>query len=136
MSKRYSRIIPLAQQRHKIISDIYVYQLQDNTRLILDEALRYPNTASEDGLEYKECDLKHLMINHIRHEKSNYECGLSNIKKIGQKIDHKKYNSSSYFQYKNATLNRISQTYPFLERECEQQKHKIKMIKDKKRSIS
>ena len=56
----------LINKRHAIINGVYI-ESRNNIREVLDDALRYPNDASEDGLEYREGDIKHLLVNHIRH---------------------------------------------------------------------
>ena len=117
------------RKKAKIIKDIYVYQLQDDARSILEDALSYPNTLSEDGLEYRERDLKRHLVNYIRHDKTNYESGLLDIHKVGLRLDHKWGDSQSYFLYKNATLSKISQAYPYLKEECDKQMRKIKLIR-------
>lgn len=121
----------LINERHAIINGVYI-EPKNNIREVLDDALRYPNDASEDGLEYREGDIKHLLVNHIRHEKTNYESGLKSIHKVGVKLDRRYRNCASYYLYKNATLEKISQAYPFLERECDQQKRQMNMLRVKK----
>ena len=110
-----------------IISRIQVSNNITNERSILDDALSYCNKASGDMLEFKERDLKHMMVNHIRHEKSTYESGLRDIHRVSRFTnDH--YKELCYNRYKNATLTQISIQYPYLAKECNDQKRHIEMI--------
>lgn len=131
MKRNYSNQQSLINQRHSMINSLDVED-NINIRGVLNDALSYAKTVSEDGLEFQERDIKHLLINNIRHEKSNYDDGLRKIHKIARKLDHRSRNSSSYYLYKNATLDRISKAYPFLEKECKEQKHRMNMVKIKR----
>jgi len=97
-------------------------------RSILDGALRYSNRLSGELVEYKESDLKRIMVNYIRHSESSYDNGLKSIHRACRHTDYD-INELNYSMYKNATLTQIAQSYPYLQDECENQKRKVDMIK-------
>ena len=117
--------------RREIISTIDVYDYSNNLRSVFDDTLSFNNKASEDILEYKESNIKHNMVNHIRHQNSSYESGLRDIYRISSNQSQGNRNLN-YHLYKNATLAQIAKVYPFLEKECKQQKTRINMIRIKK----
>ena len=127
MSNKFNRRLnkKIKKSRDKIINDIHVYEYSYNIRWILDDALRYYNMASDDTLEYSERDIKHIMVNDIRHNRSSYESGLKDINKLSRRLSRKD-RQINYHAYKNATLDQISEAYPFLSKECKQQKYKCK----------
>lgn len=93
-----------------------------DAREILDEALRYEYVDGEAPLEFKEKNLKRIMVNSIRHNYSNYDDGLKQVHRL-------KASETVYFRYKNMVLNQISLQYPYLSDECKRQKHTINMVK-------
>ena len=113
-----------------IMNDVYIFK--NDPRFIFEEALSYGNLKSEEGQVFKERDIKHAMVNQIRHEESNYDSYLSDINHISRSI--KDFNTS-YYRFKNATLTKIAETYPFLEKQCQQQKRKVNMIRIKKKRV-
>ena len=113
-------------KRRQIINNIEVYANQEDVRSILERSLSYCNRVSEGGLEYRERDIKHSMVNHIRHMGSSYDDGLKDINNISINRNRR----LNYLLYKNATLSRIATLYPFLEKECAQQKNRLYMITD------
>ena len=128
MSRRYRK-----QNKTKLYKDSInmmnsVYIFKNDPRFIFEEALSYGNLRSEEGQVFKERDLKHAMVNQIRHEESNYDLYLRDINRISRSIND--YNTS-YYRFKNATLTKIAEVYPFLEDQCRQQKRKVNMIKIK-----
>ena len=115
-------------KRRAIINNIQIYDDKQNVRSILDDALSFNNTNAEAKLEYREREIKHFMVNHIRHLNSSYEEGLKQINLLSGNYKERRLN---YLRYKNVTLNRIAEAYPFLEAECNQQKHRLRMTKAK-----
>lgn len=123
-----AKIEALYDYRASIISTVVVYDYSSDIRHVLDDALSYYTTIPEEQLEFKECDLKHIMVNHIRHNNSSYELHLRNINNIGCNTEHRYNNNISYKMYRNAVLDSIARTYPFLKEECDQQKQKVNMV--------
>lgn len=106
---------------NSIIKNIKIEPNQ-NLREIFDAALNYQYGESEKPISFKESNIKRIMVNSIRHRYSNYEDGLKQIHRL-------RMSEEVYFRYKNIVLHQISQQYPFLQDECESQKHKINMVK-------
>ena len=115
-------------KRRAIISNIQIYEDKQDVRSILEDALSFNNTNAETKLEYREREIKHFMVNHIRHINSSYEEGLKPLNHLPVNYKERRLN---YLRYKNVTLNRIAEVYPFLEAECNQQKHRLRMTKAK-----
>jgi len=65
--------------------------------------------------------LNKYMVNAIRHNYTNYEDELKTIHKL--KTVH-----NAYYRYKNSVLNNIAIKYPFLKKECDNQKRRIDMV--------
>lgn len=114
---QYNKLI----QFNNIIQNIDI-EPNHNLREIFDSALNYEYPEAEKPIEFRERNIKRIMVNSIRHEYSNYEDGLKQVHRL-------KMHEGMYFRYKNIVLNQISQEYPFLQDECESQKSKIKMVK-------
>ena len=125
MKKKYDDI-DMSIKRRGIINNIEVYTSQETLRSILDRSLDYCDRVSDEGVQYRERDIKHSMVNHIRHIDSSYDNGLKDINRISTNRTRR----LNYVIYKNATLSRIANKYPFLEKECNQQKCRISMIRD------
>lgn len=117
----------LTKDKEELVNSIEVFE-EENIRLILDDALRYENMQSDDIVEYRERDLKTVMVNCIRHTKTTYETGLKSFYKSSKNASYTA-RKTGYILYKNATLNSISKTYPYLEDDCDRQKRKMNMIK-------
>ena len=105
-----------ALKRTKII------QYKDQ-REIFESALNYCYGPSERPIEFREREIKAIMVNSIRHNYSVYERGLKDVHAI------KKNNENMYRRYKNVVLNNIAKEYPFLSDACDQQKHYVPMVK-------
>lgn len=103
-------------------------EMENDSRKILDASLTYLNRPSEIGAEYQERDLMHIMVNNIRHCHSSYENGLRSLHNANRYAPVG-MNESMYYRYKNAILNKIAEVYPFLSKQCNEQKRSIKMVK-------
>ena len=108
-------------QFNNIIQNIEIEPNHD-LREIFDSALNYQYPEAERPIEFREHNIKRIMVNSIRHKYSNYEDGLRKIHKLNMHED-------IYYRYKNIVLNQISQKYPFLSDECESQKNSVNMVK-------
>ena len=90
-----------------------------NIRDTYNNALQYE--YNEMPIEISEKNLNRILVNNIRHDHSNYDINRKQLRG-----DNKKY----YTMYKNTVLNKISDHYPYLQKECDRQKRKeIVMIK-------
>lgn len=68
--------------------------------------------------------INRLLVNTIRHQYTNYDDSMKDIRKINY-INR----VSNYKQYKNIVLSRIADMYPILAEECESQKYRLDMCK-------
>ena len=101
-----------------------------NIREIYDEAMSYAARYDSRSLEkyaFKESDIGRRMVNHIRHNHTNYTEVLKANKVYEAPQD-------IYHNYKNKFLNRIEDEYPFLEDACDDQKSLVVMAKKRKRN--
>ena len=69
----------MSQIRDYLINNISIYNYSHTIRNLLDSALRYAIEPSEEPVECRERELKHILINHIRHKNSNYDEHLKQI---------------------------------------------------------
>ena len=120
--------IDIDQERRKLVQSIHVNNNSGNARSILEDALEYVDRPSDNMVEYRERDLKRIMVNEIRHNQTTYENGLKAIYRATKDCS-KREQDRIYKMYKNATLAGISQSYPYLADECDNQKHKVNMIR-------
>ena len=112
--------------KETLINNINVNYIE-NHRLIFEDALEYSKWASEDCPEYKERDLKRIMVNNIRHEQCDYDKALNKLRKASYKARQDSH--VAYHLYKNATLSAIAKQYPYLEDECARQKYRMPMMR-------
>lgn len=91
-------------------------------RNIYNGAIKY-NFNEESPLEIRETKIDRYMVNHIRHNYSNYENGLRIVHRLNNN------NDVGYHLYKNAVLSAIAISYPSLKEECDVQKTYLEMIK-------
>jgi len=128
MRKSYKRIreFNYYKTKEKLINDINVNYIE-NSRSIFDNASEHSFWASDDKLEYKERDLKRIMVNNIRHTQCEYDKALNKLTRVSRKA--RQDSQIAYHLYKNATLNAIGKQYPYLEEECARQKHKVPMMR-------
>lgn len=112
--------------KESLINNINVNYI-DSHRLIFEDALEYSKWASENHPEYKERDLKRIMVNSIRHEQCDYDRSLNKLRRASYKARQDSH--VAYHLYKNATLSAIAKQYPYLKEECARQKYKIQMMK-------
>ena len=125
---RPRKLIDIDQERRKLVQSIHVNNNSDNARSILEDALEYVDRPSDGVVEYRERDLKRIMVNEVRHNQATYEQGLKVIYRATRGCS-KREQDRIYNMYKNATLERISQSYPYLQDECNRQKHKVELVK-------
>jgi len=92
----------------------------EDCRKIFEDAIQYEYGKSLD--EYYENNINAIMVNNIRHNYSNYDELIKQVKRIHR-------TDNDYDQYKNCTLNKIAEAYPFLKKECERQKRQFDMVK-------
>ena len=133
MKRRSSQLDDIIAVRCRSAIDNISIDSSRNVRSILDDALEFNNMASDDKLVYREREVKHYMVNHIRHSATSYEIVLKTIHRVSAPQDFQT-RELNYHMYKNAILERISQAYPFLKSECDAQKYKINMVKIKRKS--
>lgn len=114
-------------QRMKIIDSIKV-EYVENAREILTKAKEYIESKSERPYIDKEHNLKAIMVNNIRHQYTNYDSALEELNNICI-ASNSREKRLSYYMLKNAVLNKIAETYPYLADECKLQKHTINMIR-------
>lgn len=93
-----------------------------NIREIYEDALKYEYIKDDVPIIFRESNIKRILVNSIRHNYSNYNNGLKQIHLLNDSED-------LYFRYKNITLNKIADQYPFLKYECDRQKYDINMVK-------
>lgn len=100
--------------------DINFREAYENT-MLYNKHKSPPNTIKEDILN-------RFLVNGIRHDYTNYESNLRQINRIE--------NGEYYVNYKNAVLDTISDEYPALYEECNNQKsfkQMVHLVKKKKR---
>ena len=120
MSKKYykrGKIKPYSIYDN--ISNISI-DIVDDIRSIYDgcELLNNRDTINEESMH-------RILVNNIRHDHTNYDKGLKKMKK-----DYGNYYTETiYTQYKNAVLNKIAMSYPFLADECTRQKSELYMTR-------
>ena len=99
--------------------------LSKNMRQIFDGAISYANRGADAPIEFREREIKRLMVNQIRHRNSNYDTQLKQIYNINRD------SSMQYHLYKNIVLDRVANKCPYLQDECKRQKTKVNMVKIK-----
>ena len=112
---------------NQLISDINIQD--DSIRNIYDDSIKYMY-GNNVPIEIKESQLNRVMVNYIRHAKSNYNKSLKKIRKINDNKD------TYYHIYKNDILSEIENKYPVLGEECNRQKTVLPMarlVKKKKK---
>lgn len=102
---------------HKLIDSVIVEN--KDYREIFDDAVQFK--YGECLNEYYENDINAIMVNNIRHNCSNYDQLFKQMHMIHR-------SNMDYHQYKNCTLEKISNAYPFLKDECKRQKCKFNMV--------
>ena len=120
--------IDIDQERRKLVQSIHVNNNSDNARSILEDALEYVDRPSDGVVEYRERNLKRIMVNEVRHNQTTYEQGLKAIYRATRNVSQREQDRI-YKLYKNATLERISQSYPYLQDECNKQKYKAELVR-------
>lgn len=100
-------------------------QINDNIdmRQIYNNSFEY-SSCNKIPVMIPEPTLYRFIINEIRHNESNYEKLLREVYKIN-KNDKNNY---MYMKYKNAVLDKISNMYPCLKKECDNQKLPLYMV--------
>lgn len=105
----------------------------DNIRQIYDESVEYSsdkhigNKSGKASInETRESTINRHLVNHIRHQYTNYT---ELLKHNGLYYADK----NLYHNCKNLVLKEIANEYPFLESECNAQKHLVVMVKKVKR---
>lgn len=104
---------------NQLISDINIQD--DSIRNIYDDSIKYMY-GNNVPIEIKESQLNRVMVNYIRHAKSNYNKSLKKIRKINDSKE------TYYHIYKNDILNKIENKYPILKEECNRQKTLLPMV--------
>ena len=106
-------------------------ELKDvDMRKIYDDSINYMYGKNNNVIEVKESEITRVMVNNIRHTKTNYDKSLKKIRKIND-------NKNTYYHiYKNDILSEIENKYPVLGEECNRQKTVLPMarlVKKKKK---
>lgn len=92
-------------------------ELKDvDMRKIYDDSINYMYGKNNNVIEVKESEITRVMVNNIRHTKTNYDKSLKKIRKINDNKD------TYYHIYKNDILSEIENKYPVLREECNRQK--------------
>ena len=106
-------------------------ELKDvDMRKIYDDSINYMYGKNNNVIEVKESEITRVMVNNIRHTKTNYDKSLKKIRKINDNKD------TYYHIYKNDILSEIENKYPVLREECNRQKTVLPMarlVKKKKK---
>ena len=102
------------------IKDIQVHKVP--VREIFDEFQNYINEDAQECTEWSEERLYGGLVSSIRHTETNYNAGLKELRKI----DKSRY---AYKRYRNAVLEQIAITYPFLAKTCNKQKHRVELCR-------
>ena len=106
-------------------------ELKDvDMRKIYDDSINYMYGKNNNVIEVKESEITRVMVNNIRHTKTNYDKSLKKIRKINDNKD------TYYHIYKNDILREIENKYPVLGEECNRQKTVLPMarlVKKKKK---
>lgn len=99
---------------NELVSNI---ELKDvNMRKIYDDSINYIYGKNNNVIEVRESEITRVMVNNIRHAKTNYDKSLKKIRKINDSKD------TYYHIYKNDILSEIENKYPVLGEECNRQK--------------
>jgi hypothetical protein len=126
MNRRELNFSPLSSPTfYNILQLLNVEDKTKNLREVFEGAVNYSNTKADTPIEFKEQQLQRLMVNQIRHCNSTYDLYLKQI------YDIDRSRSCQYYLYKNILLDRVAKMYPYLNGECERQKHKINMVQKK-----
>ena len=115
---------------NEIINSIEVQHI-DNARVILDSAKKYVLDNNKGSNLDTERGIKAIMVNHIRHNCTNYD---ESIKEMNALLDasSRKEKHTSYLMLKNNVLTKIAEAYPYLADECRSQKHIVNFLEDVK----
>ena len=116
---------------NEIIDSVEVKHI-DNARDILDGAKKYVTEKHKAPIKPTEQDLKAIMVNHIRHECTNYD---ESIKEMNKLLDasNVKEKRLSYYMLKNSVLSKIAEIYPYLADECKSQKHTVDLMSGRRK---
>lgn len=127
MNRKYIKRRNKECNRNLIKRTEHLYSAIDSTEIItgdyrdiFDNAVEF--VYGEPICEYFENDIDAIIVNHIRHNYSNYD----EILKGSHGINRSEYD---YAQYKNCVLNKIADIYPSLKDACDKQKRKCDMVK-------
>lgn len=106
---------------NELVSNI---ELKDvDMRKIYDDSINYIYGKNNNVIEVKESEIIRVMVNNIRHAKTNYDKSLKKIRKINDNKD------TYYHIYKNDILSEIENKYPVLGEECNRQKTVLPMAR-------
>ena len=105
---------------NNMISEITLDKI--SIRQIYDESMKYVFCDDIPDYIYEDKIYRH-MVNHIRHNYTNYDKYLNKIRRINDN------DQRQYIMFKNAVLNIIAYEYPLLKDECYNQKQHILMAK-------
>lgn len=121
MNRKYFKQNKIDKEKEflKIIDSIIIEDR--NYRDIFDDAVQFE--YGKPLTEYYEKHIDRIMVNNIRHHYSNYDQVTKQMHKI-----HRYNGESDYIQYKNSVLDKIANTYPLLEEECNKQKRRFNMV--------
>lgn len=99
-------------------------ELKDvDIRKIYDDSINYMYGKNNNVIEVKESEITRVMVNNIRHTKTNYDKSLKKIRKINDSKE------TYYHIYKNNILSEIENKYPVLGEECNRQKTVLPMAR-------
>lgn len=127
LKKEYDKVIDefAPARRYLIEGNTYVCEPRPDEREVFDNALRYARPNQVGNLEFQESDVKHIMVNQLRHEYTNYEFNLKQMYQHFPGICQEQVHA----MLKNATLHEISQAYPYLADTCRKQKIQVDLVK-------
>lgn len=109
------------------INRIQIYK--SPVREIYDQFYNYQIEHAEEPLYMREARINGGLVNSIRHTKSNY---IDELKSLRHDSSGRRNYNTNYRRYKNAVLESIAITYPFLKDECDKQKYKVNLCKLRK----
>ena len=119
MNHRYIKNdIDKTKEFYKLVNSINI--TSKDYRDIFEDGISYEYGDQLD--EYYERNINAIMVNNIRHNCSNYDKSLKQMRRINR-------SDNDYYQYKNCVLEKISNKYPYLKDECYRQKRKIDLVK-------
>lgn len=105
---------------NRIISGVRIKHIP--IRYVYDKSANYLYSGNPP-IKINEDNISRCMVNHIRHNYTNYDTQLKHI----YRLTRGEHNSIEYCRFKNAVLDKIRNEYKYLSDECERQKIYVNM---------